>query len=802
MVDFEVLNQKLVDAESVISSKYHFRFSDLKLEDIDSSDIMISVLQTRVIAEGICRFIVLQEHLVKDEKSIRTATLKVYVDDLLRPNLLVPKAIISNLSTIQGISNLAVHYQVDGHLNKEQAYICLESLEQVLEWFVKKYQSYNLKQGKWKIATDVLNVSGAVPPKAEGCLLSREREVEELRKLMLSNKVVILWGNTGVGKTELVKDYVKKYRKKYDGVYYAENVKTIEDYLYNLPVGILNEELKTKDEIVSEKLEVIHSMELTYLFVIDNFCGSEETIQSLYPLEWEKYHILVVVGEENLFATSSSCYELNTFSLGESLQLFRYYCDEKYTDGQVEELIKFLSFNPRAIKMSALFLRDNTIFSPERLMDGMRKNTSVKSIFRNLYIVLTEISILESDNILRWIAECLSLIPYNGMSKERFENLFLGITTISCQKNEFENAWNKLVAAGWMSVDHAGYISINPLLSDTLYEKTSPDMSSERIIEFLSPILKPIKEIRELYLSQVLALAPFVEHLTNRILESKSCDWEMLNELREYYIAIYDVEMVEKLTGLMENEFKYYIEKHGENVVENAIYRQGISRFNLEDFQEAHNNFSRALKMLEQRIVCTQKDIARICAYEATSLAALGKIEEAIKCAKKSIALRQELSASGEIEEGKKLWISHYNYAKVFLESAIYENAMVECETAIALYKDLYPIEYTECRSTNVSSLLHLKGRIHAALGEYEEAIILLEKAKGIREKLKGDTYFSTAQVYFYLMEVYAGKGEYYQALIYAQKYLDVLMLQYRTQDIEKKIKDVEHKISMYEEMM
>lgn len=91
MIDFNLLNSSLSELEKNISSKYHFTFSDLNEGSVNPTDIMVSVMQARVIAEGVCRYIVLHEHLVKDEKSIRTATLKVYIEDLLRPNLLVPK---------------------------------------------------------------------------------------------------------------------------------------------------------------------------------------------------------------------------------------------------------------------------------------------------------------------------------------------------------------------------------------------------------------------------------------------------------------------------------------------------------------------------------------------------------------------------------------------------------------------------------------------------------------------------------------------------------------------------------------
>ena len=802
MIDFITLNSNLAEAENIISSSYHFRFPDLSVDDISSADIMISILQARVITEGMCRFIVLQEHLVKDEKSIRTATLKVYVEDLLRPNLLVPKAIISNMSIIQGISNLTVHFQTEGHLNKKEAYICLESLEQVLTWFISTYGvPTELKKNSWKISSDILNKSGTLPPKAEGCLISRSKEVEEVRKIILSDRIVYISGYSGVGKTELAKDYVAKYRKKYDGVYYAENIAEVEDYIYNLPIGILSEDLKTKEEIVEEKLEVVHSMGLTYLFIIDNYTGNNKEINSLYPVGDDKYHLMILVGDEYETNQNNNFYEVNSFSPEESMQIFRYFCETKYTENDVRNLLSYLCFNPRAIKMSAIFLKDNDLFSPNTLIDGMRKNTSVKSIMQNLYIVLTEISILESDESVRLVSECLSLIPYNGVSKDRFKSLLLGVKNIPFGETDIELAIGKLMSAGWMNVDDMGYISINPLLSDTIYEKIRPDMSSPFIVGFLEPLLRPIKEIRELYLSQIVALEPFVDHLMNRVSISKSCDLDILNELREYYIAIYDVQKVEFLTEIMEVEFNKYIGKNV-NIIENAIYRQGISRFNLEDFQDAHKNFARSLEMLDQKIVLIEKDIARICAYEGSALAAIGEREQAVICAKRSIELREKLFADGDEDEGSRLWISHYNYAKALLELSMYVEAEQECNIAIELYEKSNPDAFRDKKSTNVSSLLQIKGRIYAGIGKRNEAIELLEEAKDIRERLKGENYFSTAQIYSYLMDVYSQFDDYGQAAKYAKQYLDVLVIQYKTDDIRKKIADVQEKMSLFKEKM
>lgn len=54
-----------------------------------------------------------------------------------------------------------------------------------------------------------MNRSGSILPKSEDCILSREKDVKGLHELLTTNPVVFLRGHTGVGKTEMIKDYIK-----------------------------------------------------------------------------------------------------------------------------------------------------------------------------------------------------------------------------------------------------------------------------------------------------------------------------------------------------------------------------------------------------------------------------------------------------------------------------------------------------------------------------------------------------------------------------------------------------------------
>lgn len=123
------------------------------------------------------------------------------------------------------------------------------------------------------------------------------------------------------------------------------------------------------------------------------------------------------------------------------------------------------------------------------------------------------------------------MLPYNGVSKERFISL-IKKTGVKNEK-DINNSIEQLIDDAWINIDSAGFISVNPLISDTLFERTKPDMLSKNVVVFLEPILRPVKEIRKLYMPQDVALELYIGHMYNRILLSEHCNKNILNEVRE-----------------------------------------------------------------------------------------------------------------------------------------------------------------------------------------------------------------------------------------------------------------------------
>ena len=60
------------------------------------------------------------------------------------------------------------------------------------------------------------------------------------------------------------------------------------------------------------------------------------------------------------------------------------------------------------------------------------------------------------------------MLPYNGVSKERFISLIK--KTGVKNEEDINNSIEQLIDDAWINIDSAGFISVNPLIFDTLID--------------------------------------------------------------------------------------------------------------------------------------------------------------------------------------------------------------------------------------------------------------------------------------------------------------------------------------------
>lgn len=134
---YKDLNDKLEKMESIMHITNKNLYFDKEIIDCDPD---YAVIKARKIAEGICKYLVVENRLIKDDHSIRNATLEVYLQKFLRERKdLFPKDIIIQIETIQKYGNLGGHYQEGDPVTQEGVEICLKSLSCLLNWFNREY---------------------------------------------------------------------------------------------------------------------------------------------------------------------------------------------------------------------------------------------------------------------------------------------------------------------------------------------------------------------------------------------------------------------------------------------------------------------------------------------------------------------------------------------------------------------------------------------------------------------------------------------------------------------------------------
>lgn len=141
--DYSKLNNSLEKMEKIMGiTEKRMSFDSVIVE----CDPDYAVIKARKIAEGICRYLVVANRLIKDDNSIRNATLETYLKQFLRNrDDLFPKNIIINIETIQKYGNFGGHYQIGGSISAQDVSICLSALNAILDWFNTEYDTEPIK---------------------------------------------------------------------------------------------------------------------------------------------------------------------------------------------------------------------------------------------------------------------------------------------------------------------------------------------------------------------------------------------------------------------------------------------------------------------------------------------------------------------------------------------------------------------------------------------------------------------------------------------------------------------------------
>ena len=768
----------LIRLRQITGSKYTYTIPDLYEDDVTENDIAIAALRSRVIAEAICRYLVLYYRQLEPAQCSNTI-LSEYLGRLGK-SLRINNATRTRLEVIRNFANSAAHFQVDGSITLEDARSCITTLYQLVEWFVNTYARTSLDE-----VPAALKNRGNLPEREKKEIIRRSKLIASIRETVQKTACACIVGASGSGKTELCREYTERYT--YNEVFYMENARSVKDFVISIPFSVEDEHKISREELYTEKIEALHKTRSRMLLIVDGLTAEEESdYADLIPGEADNYDLIItsdrpVEGVDSVMTLPAPPEEIcRSVFLEYSSKHFR---EDKYRE-QLAELFRTVDYNLHLIRMAAIYLRDKGEEELGQVCIQLRReresNQSAydRALHQFLNILLTDNKKLKEEE--RTILSFLTLIPYSGVPMELFSTS-CNMVWETCHNPEKEEipdlpaVLERLEKEGWYEKDDTlDTIRVTPMISDSLFRTLEVSFQKKEVAGFTANLMGFAENARDREAEELYEIKPYMDMLTTRGLSTDSMDLLTFVKLRSFYLVIYEKDEIDKLTERIAKELKHVRESRIDGLCGRILYQEGIAYLNFEDYENAVRKFEEAMDYHQNRLFISRKAAAIVSAYYGHALACAGETEKAVEICRQGIALRKELIGEGHSEEQQALWIGYYNLGLAYYYDGKDREAEEACREAMRL------IEATEKKDgVHYSSPLHLLGQIllrRAAKGQNidyaltDEAIRYLESAVKLRMTDRGENNFWTAQLYDYLGEAYAQKQDHVRALEYYEK--------------------------------
>lgn len=342
-----------------------------------------------------------------------------------------------------------------------------------------KHDSAALTAGT--VSVDVSDyIFGAEPPLPCKHFSGRDSELSALHVIMETADKVFVNGIPGIGKSEFIKAYAKKYGKDYANILYFNYNGSLEKLITNAD---FYDDVSSEDDAVRFKKHnrFIRSLKSGTLIVIDNF-NVTETNDSFFDVMM-KYNCKIIFTTRCNFEYGHN-FELKEISdIDTLIKITAYF----YTDidnhlNVVKDIIEAVHHHTLSVELAARLLQYGKA-APETVLehlkncgvdpcsddninlkkDGINRKASYYTHIRTLFALY----LLDDDkqNIMR----CMVFAPVDGIRSRLFAD-WLDFSNL--------NAVNELVELGFISNASMDLLSLHPMIREISVTDLKPSYSN------------------------------------------------------------------------------------------------------------------------------------------------------------------------------------------------------------------------------------------------------------------------------------------------------------------------------------
>ncbi len=393
-------------------------------------------------------------------------------------------------------------------------------------------------------------------PKWQPSLYSvgRKDELSEIKSRLDNDGYVFVRSVGGLGKSEIAKQFAKKYSNEYHTVQFCKYGDSLRSLVASIPVNGINDEQYTDfEKLVREKNKILHLSDKHTLIIVDNFnVTHDDFLREFLPSNNDSFKVIFTtrcIPASNYY--NDKVLELSHLTYENCEVLFSLHYGAELSDQDkaiFREIIEIIDYNTLVLVLIASALkrsgaplkeiRDNLKnqkisdietkvfheydFSAEEIDTYNKINSHLNAIFNVSRLTDAEKEVLKD----------MTLIPSVGISIAAF---------VDCCQSESvnESVINSLVNHGWITKNTDNYISLHSIISDLL----SCDANIVKTSSYYSLIMALDEYCNPDYLSHisvVMEKLAYAVHLARRFrIDDKDLLSYKLIQLGKLYANVY-----------------------------------------------------------------------------------------------------------------------------------------------------------------------------------------------------------------------------------------------------------------------
>lgn len=341
------------------------------------------------------------------------------------------------------------------------------------------------------------------------CVIGREIDLLNLKKEIEhnSNKIISIRSIGGLGKTILLKAYVKQHRSRFNHIIwvsfrnnlidsFTNNIILLENLGVILPTNIPDSD---KYKLLMNR---INKLSGNTLLLIDDL--QEDSFENFSMLPFSENCSIIASSRVNFQVSIFSNFNIAPLDFNSAKLLFEKYYNGVVDDNLLDELFELIGYHTLTIVLLAKTLTINFIINGlsqliEYLKDNLISNeawqVSIQSEYDNESInlkshLLNAFNIVPLSEMEKRILSFFSVLPILQFSGSELKTLF----SINDQHTPiFIDSLNSLVNKGWLSESN-NFFQIHAILQEVIRIKLVPNaISCAELITGLNAYLDPTK---------------------------------------------------------------------------------------------------------------------------------------------------------------------------------------------------------------------------------------------------------------------------------------------------------------------